>query len=168
MFENAAELEAYKQGKSNKFLYSRYANPTVQAVEEKLAVLEGAEAALVTSSGMAATATALFGLLQAGDEVDLQRGDLRRHAAHHHGFPDAVRRGVTVRVARGARASPSALIGPATKRRVVRVADQPDAAVCGHRARARGVPGARRDFGRSTTRLRVRSISSRWRSASTW
>jgi len=69
VFANAAELEAFNQGKSNKFLYSRYANPTVQAVEEKLAVLEGAEAALVTSSGMAATSTALFGLLQAGDEV---------------------------------------------------------------------------------------------------
>jgi cystathionine beta-lyase/cystathionine gamma-synthase len=41
----------------------------VQAAEAKLAALEGAAAALVTSSGMAATATALFGLLQAGDEV---------------------------------------------------------------------------------------------------
>ena len=51
------------------FLYSRYANPTVQAVEEKLALLEGAESAMVTSSGMAATATALFGLLKSGDEV---------------------------------------------------------------------------------------------------
>ena len=69
VFANAAELEAFNQGRSNKYLYSRYANPTVQAVEEKLAVLEGAEAALVTSSGMAATSTALFGLLQAGDEV---------------------------------------------------------------------------------------------------
>ncbi len=69
VFENAAELEAFQQGKSNKFLYTRYANPTVRAVEEKLAVLEGAEAALVTSSGMAATSTALFGLLQSGDEV---------------------------------------------------------------------------------------------------
>ena len=51
VFANAAELEAYQQGRSDKYIYSRYANPTVQAVEEKLAVLEGAEAALVTSSG---------------------------------------------------------------------------------------------------------------------
>ena len=42
VFANAAELEAFNQGKSNKYLYTRYGNPTVQAVEEKLAVLEGA------------------------------------------------------------------------------------------------------------------------------
>ena len=69
VFESAAEMEAYQRGASSKYLYSRYANPTVQAVEEKLCVLEGAEAALVTSSGMAATTTALFGLLRPGDEV---------------------------------------------------------------------------------------------------
>lgn len=69
LFENAAELEAYQAGKSGKYIYSRYANPTVQAAEQKLAALEGADEALVTSSGMAAAATALFGLLQAGDEV---------------------------------------------------------------------------------------------------
>ena len=69
LFENAAELEAYQQGKGNKYIYSRYANPTVQAVEQKIAALERGEAALLTSSGMAATATALFGLLSSGDEV---------------------------------------------------------------------------------------------------
>jgi len=69
LFENAAELEAYQEGKSGKYIYSRYANPTVQAAEQKLAALEGADAALVTSSGMAAAATALFGLLEAGQEV---------------------------------------------------------------------------------------------------
>jgi cystathionine beta-lyase/cystathionine gamma-synthase len=69
VFDSAAELEAFQRGDSGRYMYSRYANPTVQAVEAKIAALEGAEAALVTSSGMAATATALFGLLQAGDEV---------------------------------------------------------------------------------------------------
>jgi cystathionine beta-lyase/cystathionine gamma-synthase len=69
LFESAAELEAYQAGKSGKYIYSRYANPTVQAAEQKLAALEGADAALVTSSGMAAAATALFGLLEAGQEV---------------------------------------------------------------------------------------------------
>jgi cystathionine beta-lyase/cystathionine gamma-synthase len=68
-FANVAEIEAYQQGKRDKFLYTRYDNPSVLSVEEKLAVVEGAEAALVTSSGMAATSTALFGLVQAGDEV---------------------------------------------------------------------------------------------------
>src|ERR1039457_5425559 len=69
VFDKAADLVDYQTGKNDKYIYSRYANPTVQAAEAKIAVLEGAEAALVTSSGMAATSTALFGLLQAGDEV---------------------------------------------------------------------------------------------------
>jgi cystathionine beta-lyase/cystathionine gamma-synthase len=69
LFANAAELEAYQAGKSGRYIYSRYANPSVQAVERKLAVLEGGEAAMVTSSGMAATSTALFGLLESGSEV---------------------------------------------------------------------------------------------------
>src|SRR5690349_4534074 len=69
VFANAAELEEYQAGKGGKYIYTRYANPTVQAAEQKLAALEGADAALVTSSGIAAAATALFGLLQAGQEV---------------------------------------------------------------------------------------------------
>jgi cystathionine beta-lyase/cystathionine gamma-synthase len=68
-FPDAAELERFQQGTSDYFLYSRYGNPTVQAVEAQLAAAEGADAALVTGSGMAATSTALFGLLQAGDEL---------------------------------------------------------------------------------------------------
>jgi cystathionine beta-lyase/cystathionine gamma-synthase len=69
VFETAAEVRQYSEGKSKKFLYSRYANPTVQAVERTIAALEGAESALVLSSGQAATTTALLGLLQSGDEV---------------------------------------------------------------------------------------------------
>lgn len=68
-FACAADLEAYQQGRSKSYIYSRYANPTVQAVEAKLAAAEGGEAAMVLSSGMAATSTAFFGLLQSGDEV---------------------------------------------------------------------------------------------------
>jgi cystathionine beta-lyase/cystathionine gamma-synthase len=69
VFETAAEVREYAEGKSSKFLYSRYANPTIQAVERTIASLEGAESALVLSSGQAATTTALLGLLQSGDEV---------------------------------------------------------------------------------------------------
>jgi len=42
VFENAAEVAAYNQGKSSKYLYSRYANPTIVSVERKLAALEHA------------------------------------------------------------------------------------------------------------------------------
>jgi cystathionine beta-lyase/cystathionine gamma-synthase len=69
VFDSAADVEAYNAGLSRKFLYSRYENPTVAAVERKVAALEGAEAALVFSSGMAATATTLMALTGAGDEV---------------------------------------------------------------------------------------------------
>jgi cystathionine beta-lyase/cystathionine gamma-synthase len=69
VFASASELEQYLRGEGQRYIYSRHANPTVEAVEAKLAALEGAPAALITSSGMAATATAVFGLLSAGDEL---------------------------------------------------------------------------------------------------
>ena len=69
VFENAAEVIAYNEGRSGKFLYTRYGNPTVAAVEASLARLDGAERALLCSSGMAASATTLIGHLRAGDEV---------------------------------------------------------------------------------------------------
>jgi O-acetylhomoserine (thiol)-lyase len=49
------------------FVYSRLTNPTVSALEEKLAVLEGGVGATVVSSGIAAHLTALFPLMKAGD-----------------------------------------------------------------------------------------------------
>ena len=69
VFESADEVRQYNEGKSQKFLYSRYANPTVTAVERKMAALEGAEAALLFSSGQAATTTALLTLVSGGDEI---------------------------------------------------------------------------------------------------
>jgi cystathionine beta-lyase/cystathionine gamma-synthase len=69
VFENAQELVAYNEGRSNKYLYSRYTNPTVVSVEQKLATLDRAEAALTFSSGMGATATILMAHVKAGDEV---------------------------------------------------------------------------------------------------
>src|SRR4026207_1364453 len=69
LFRNAEEVRAYNEGKSAKYLYSRYANPTVTPVEKKIAALEGADAALVLSSGQAATTTALMALTASGDEI---------------------------------------------------------------------------------------------------
>jgi O-acetylhomoserine (thiol)-lyase len=50
-------------------VYSRLSNPTVAALEERVAALEGARAAVATASGMAAEAVALMTILQAGDHV---------------------------------------------------------------------------------------------------
>src|SRR5215211_3011538 len=69
VFENAAEVRAFNEGRSQKFLYSRYGNPTVVAVEQTLARIEGAESAMLFASGMAASSTALLALLKSGDEV---------------------------------------------------------------------------------------------------
>jgi methionine-gamma-lyase len=69
VFDSADQVKQYNEGKLRKFLYSRYENPTVTAVEERLASIEGAEAAAVFSSGMAATATALMAFARGGDEI---------------------------------------------------------------------------------------------------
>jgi len=69
IFESAAEVLAFNEGRSAKYLYSRYGNPTVVSAERKIAALDRAEAALVFSSGMAATATIVMGHVSAGDEV---------------------------------------------------------------------------------------------------
>jgi cystathionine beta-lyase/cystathionine gamma-synthase len=69
VFENAAEVVAFNEGRSSKFLYSRYGNPTVLSVERQLAELEDTGQALLFSSGMAATATILMTHARAGDEV---------------------------------------------------------------------------------------------------
>src|ERR671912_1929069 len=69
VFDSAADVVKYQEGKLNGYLYSRYENPTVVAVEQKLAALDGAEQSLLFSSGMAAISTALLTLLKAGDEI---------------------------------------------------------------------------------------------------
>src|SRR4030095_3065259 len=69
VFDSVADVEKYQEGKLDGYLYSRYENPTVVAVEQKLAAVDDAEVSLVFSSGMAAISTALVSLLKAGDEV---------------------------------------------------------------------------------------------------
>ena len=63
------ELRRYAEGDRDVYLYSRYGNPTVKAAEDKIAALEGAEAAVITSSGMSATLVAALATCQAGDEI---------------------------------------------------------------------------------------------------
>ena len=61
--------EARIKGDEPGYVYSRYANPTVDMFEQRMALLEGAEAARATASGMAAVTTALMAQLKAGDHV---------------------------------------------------------------------------------------------------
>jgi methionine-gamma-lyase len=62
-------MKRWAEGKSNAYIYTRYGNPTLKVAEEKIAALEGAEAGVVTSSGMAAISSALLGVLKQGDEL---------------------------------------------------------------------------------------------------
>jgi methionine-gamma-lyase len=68
-FSGTAEMKRWAEGKSKAYIYTRYGNPTLTVAEEKLAALEGAEAAVVTASGMAAISSALLAAAQAGDEI---------------------------------------------------------------------------------------------------
>src|SRR5271168_2818166 len=68
-FSSVAEMKRWAEGKSKAYIYTRYGNPTLAVAEEKIASLEGAEAAVVTASGMAAISSALLGALKAGEEV---------------------------------------------------------------------------------------------------
>jgi cystathionine beta-lyase/cystathionine gamma-synthase len=69
VFDSAAQVLDYNEGRSDKYLYSRYTNPTVVSTERKIAALDRAERALLFGSGQAATTTILLGHLKAGDEL---------------------------------------------------------------------------------------------------
>jgi methionine-gamma-lyase len=68
-FSSTAEMKRWAEGKSPAYIYTRYGNPTLAIAEAKIAALEGAEAAIVAASGMAAISCALLAALSAGDEV---------------------------------------------------------------------------------------------------
>jgi O-succinylhomoserine sulfhydrylase len=69
VYGSAEEAAARFSGEIEGFVYSRYGNPTVAMFEERMAALEGAEAARATASGMAAVTAALMASLKAGDHV---------------------------------------------------------------------------------------------------
>jgi len=74
VYASAEEAEAAFAGETERFIYSRYGNPTVAMLEERLRLLEGADAAWATASGMAAVFNALLATVQSGDRVVAARG----------------------------------------------------------------------------------------------
>lgn len=68
-FANVAAADAVVSDESHGFLYGREHNPTQALLEQRLASLEGAEAAVVAASGMAAISSLFFSLLSPDDEV---------------------------------------------------------------------------------------------------
>lgn len=81
LFNNLGELEAYEAGKLQHYGYGRYGTRTTRALEEAMATLEGADAAFITSSGMAAISVVMLAFLGTGDHAlisDSVYGPLRR------------------------------------------------------------------------------------------
>jgi len=74
VFNSAAQAAARFSGTEAGNVYSRFTNPTVTMLQERLAALEGAEACQATASGMAAILATIMGLLSAGDHIVSSRG----------------------------------------------------------------------------------------------
>lgn len=68
-FDNVKDGAAKFAGEKDGYIYTRLANPTQNALEEKMAALEGAEAAIATASGMAAISAAVMAVVFAGDHI---------------------------------------------------------------------------------------------------
>ncbi len=68
-FETSEDAIRYAKGDPNVYVYSRYHNPTVKDVEEKIALMANAEAAALFSSGMAAITTAILAISKSGDNI---------------------------------------------------------------------------------------------------
>jgi O-succinylhomoserine sulfhydrylase len=69
VYASAEQAEERFKNEAGGFIYSRYANPTVAMFEERMRLLEGAEAARATATGMAAVTSALLCFLKAGDHI---------------------------------------------------------------------------------------------------
>lgn len=72
-YDSMEQAEARFKGEQPGFIYARYSNPTTSMFEERMALLEGAEAARATASGMAAVTAAVMGQVRAGDHVVASR-----------------------------------------------------------------------------------------------
>ncbi len=68
-FENSNDAIRYAHGDQSVLVYTRYHNPSVNEVEDRIALMEDGEAAALFSSGMAAISTALLSLCRSGDEI---------------------------------------------------------------------------------------------------
>jgi methionine-gamma-lyase len=112
-FSSTQEMKEWAEGKNTAYIYTRYGNPTLTVAEGKIAALEGAEAAVVTASGMAAISSALFGALKQGDEListaQLYGGSYR---LMRDVFPDL---GITVRHVGTSLEGIESLVTPRTK-----------------------------------------------------
>jgi O-succinylhomoserine sulfhydrylase len=69
VYDSAEQAEAIFKGEQTGFQYTRYANPTIEMFEQRLALLDGSEACFATSSGMSAVFGSMMCQLKTGDHV---------------------------------------------------------------------------------------------------
>jgi O-acetylhomoserine (thiol)-lyase len=69
VYDSTDEVASVFDEPTKSLIYSRFANPTVMAVEEKIAALEGGVGAMCTTSGQAATLLSILNICQAGDSI---------------------------------------------------------------------------------------------------
>ena len=119
VYDTAAAAEQAFAQEGSRFVYSRYRNPTVAMFEERLRLLEGAEACRATASGMAAVFAALLCRLRAGQRVVSSRA---LFASCHYIVADLLPRWGSRRcssmgatLARGRRLSPAARRSPSAR-----------------------------------------------------
>ncbi|MBI3141127.1 MAG: O-succinylhomoserine sulfhydrylase [Rhodocyclales bacterium] len=74
VFKSAAQAAARFSGEEEGFVYGRFSNPTVSALQERLAALEGGEACVATASGMAAILSTVMALMKAGEHIVASQG----------------------------------------------------------------------------------------------
>ncbi|MEV0201564.1 aminotransferase class I/II-fold pyridoxal phosphate-dependent enzyme [Nonomuraea sp. NPDC050691] len=94
VFDDPAVMGDAMSRPDGPFVYGRYTNPTVRALESAVSGLEGGTAAFATGSGMGAINTVLFGLLKPGDHVIAQKSLYGGTAAALNDL--AARYGITV------------------------------------------------------------------------
>lgn len=112
-FESAAQAARAFTGEEDAWIYGRWGNPTVRALERKLTALEGAEDACATASGMAAIGGTLLALCETGDHV----------VAPHAMYAESARLlrerlpklGITTTFVDGTAEAYAAAVGPRTK-----------------------------------------------------
>ncbi|MBC7321386.1 aminotransferase class I/II-fold pyridoxal phosphate-dependent enzyme [bacterium] len=73
-FSSYEEVEEYQKGEMDKFVYTRGGNPTINLLEEKIAMLEKGEAGKAFSSGMGAISSSILSLVKSGDHIICLRG----------------------------------------------------------------------------------------------
>ena len=69
IYDTAEQAQRAFQGEEDRFIYSRFSNPTVGMFEERMALLEGAVSCRATATGMAAVFASLAASVSAGDRL---------------------------------------------------------------------------------------------------